>query len=128
MCTQSGKAQISGFSKAKALLDVKTLQVRLRAAVERGEDPAQVKEPEGWRFHDIRRSVTTGLARMGVPPQVADKILNHVSGTVKGVAAVYNRHEYLDERRAALDAWARRVDQLVTGKPDNVVELRPAVA
>lgn len=128
VCTLSGKAPVSGFSKAKALLDAKTLQVRLKAAVEREEDPAQVKVPEDWRFHDIRRSVTTGLARMGVPPQVADKILNHVSGTVKGVAAVYNRHQYLDERRDALDAWARKVDQLVNGTPDNVVELRPAAA
>ncbi|MCG5240847.1 tyrosine-type recombinase/integrase [Azospirillum doebereinerae] len=128
VCTLSGKAPISGFSKAKALLDAMALQVRMKAAAEQNEDLAQVKAPEDWRFHDVRRTVTTGLARIGVAPQVADKILNHVSGTIRGVAATYNRFEYIDERRAALDAWARKVDQLVQGMPDNVVELRPAVA
>ncbi len=58
-----------------------------------------------WRLHDLRRTCTTGLARLGIPPHVADKVLNHQSGVIKGVAAVYNRFQYLDERRAALQAW-----------------------
>ena len=41
-----------------------------------------------WRTHDLRRTVVTGMARLGVPPHVADKILNHQSGTISGVAAV----------------------------------------
>jgi hypothetical protein len=49
----------------------------------------------------------TGMARLNFPPHVVDKVLNHVSGTIRGVAAVYNRFAYLDERRAALTAWAR---------------------
>ncbi|TWA59260.1 site-specific recombinase XerD [Azospirillum brasilense] len=120
----TGLAPVSGFSRAKANLDRLVLKARQKAVGE-GEEAAPMP---GWWFHDLRRTTTTGLARMGIPPQIADRILNHTQGTIKGVAAVYNRHEYLDERRAALDAWARRVDQLVTGKPDNVVELRPAVA
>jgi hypothetical protein len=49
------------------------------------------------------------MARMGVPPHVADKILNHQSGTISGVAAVYQRHEFLVERKDALERWATHV-------------------
>jgi hypothetical protein len=49
------------------------------------------------------------MARLGVAPHVADKILNHQSGTISGVAAVYQRHEFLAERRAALDLWGAHV-------------------
>jgi hypothetical protein len=45
------------------------------------------------------------MAKLNVPPHVVDRILNHVSGTIRGVAAVYNRHAYLDERKVALEAW-----------------------
>jgi hypothetical protein len=49
------------------------------------------------------------MARLGVPPHVADKILNHQSGTISGVAAVYQKHEFLAERKAALDRWSQHV-------------------
>jgi integrase len=55
-----------------------------------------------WRLHNLRRTMVSGMARLGVSPHVADKILNHVSGTISGVAAVYQRHEFLKERRDAL--------------------------
>lgn len=126
--TTTGTSPISGFSRAKDKLDRLTLESRQKAAQERGQNPEQVKALEEWRFHDLRRTVTTGLARMGIPPQVADRILNHTQGTIKGVAAVYNRHAYLDERRAALDAWARKVDALVNGTPANVVRLQTVAA
>ena len=61
---------------------------------------------EDWRFHDFRRAGVTTLARLGFGPHIPDKLLNHVSGTIHGVAAVYQRHEFLAERAAALDAWA----------------------
>lgn len=50
------------------------------------------------------------MARLGVPPHVADKILNHQSGTISGVAAVYQRHEFLAERKEALERWGAHVD------------------
>ncbi len=59
-----------------------------------------------WRLHDLRRTCVSGMARLGVSPHVADKILNHQFGTISGVAAVYQRHEFLAERRAALDMIA----------------------
>jgi hypothetical protein len=65
------------------------------------------------------------MARLNIPPHVVDKVLNHVSGTIRrGVAAVYNRFKYLEERRAALDAWGRYVGDLVTPTAANVVAMR----
>jgi integrase len=70
----------------------------------------------GWRLHDLRRTCVSGMARLGVPPHVADKILNHQTGTISGVAAVYQRHEFLPERRAALDLWGAHIGQIVGEK------------
>jgi len=67
----------------------------------------------GWRLHDLRRTIVSGMARMGIPPHVADKILNHQSGTISGVAAVYQRHDFLAERKDALDRWGAHVAELV---------------
>jgi integrase len=60
----------------------------------------------GWVLHDLRRTVVSGMARLGIAPHVADKILNHQSGTISGVAAVYQRHEFMAERKEALERWA----------------------
>jgi len=68
----------------------------------------------GWRLHDLRRTIVSGMARMGIPPHVADKILNHQSGTISGVAAVYQRHDFLAERKDALDQWSAHVTNLVS--------------
>jgi hypothetical protein len=66
------------------------------------------------------------MARLGVPPHVADKVLNHQSGLISGAAAIYNRHQYAVERKAALDAWGRYVEGLVYSQrvQRNVVDLR----
>jgi integrase len=67
----------------------------------------------GWHLHDLRRTCISGMARLGVPPHVADKILNHQSGTIAGVAAVYQRHDFLAERQAALERWGYHVAEIV---------------
>ena len=77
-----------------------------------------------WRLHDLRRTMVSGMARLGVAPHVADKILNHVAGTISGVAAVYQRHEFLKERRDALERWGAHVDGLL--RESEVVELKAA--
>lgn len=66
-----------------------------------------------WRIHDLRRTCVSGMAALGVAPHVADKILNHQSGTISGVAAVYQRHEFMAERKAALDQWGAHVSALL---------------
>jgi integrase len=67
----------------------------------------------GWRVHDLRRTVVSGMARLGIPPHVADKILNHQAGTISGVAAVYQRHKFLAERKDALDRWGVHVEHII---------------
>ena len=62
-----------------------------------------------WTLHDLRRTFATDLAALGTPIHITEKLLNHISGTVSGVAAVYNRHAYMDEMRAAIDAWEKRL-------------------
>jgi integrase len=66
-----------------------------------------------WRIHDLRRTCVSGMARLGVAPHVADKILNHQTGTIAGVAAVYQRHDFFEERRAALELWGAHLGQLL---------------
>jgi integrase len=65
-----------------------------------------------WTLHDLRRTFATNLADLQVPPHVTERILNHASGTISGVAAIYNRHSYLAEMRQAIDAWETRLSEL----------------
>jgi integrase len=78
-----------------------------------------------WVLHDLRRTATTGMAKLGIAPHVVDRVLNHVAGTIRGVAATYNRFEYLPERKAALETWGRYIEQLIGSAPANVVQMRP---
>jgi integrase len=85
-----GMTPFQGYSKAKKRLD-------------------HTSGISGWTLHDLRRTVVSGMARLGVAPHVADKILNHQSGTISGVAAVYQRHEFMNERKEALLRWGQHV-------------------
>jgi integrase len=67
----------------------------------------------GWRLHDLRRTCVSGMAGLGVAPHVADKILNHQSGTISGVAAVYQRHQFLAERKDALEKWGAHLSSML---------------
>src|SRR6266568_1058912 len=66
-----------------------------------------------WCLHDLRRTCVSGMARLGVAPHVADKILNHQTGTISGVAAVYQRHDFVAERRDALQLWGTHVARVL---------------
>jgi integrase len=80
-----------------------------------------------WRLHDLRRTCVSGMARLGVAPHVADKILNHQAGTISGVAAVYQRHDFLSERREALERWAAHVILIAsTPAAEHAIDLRRA--
>lgn len=78
-----------------------------------------------WTLHDFRRAGVTALADMGFPPHVCDRLLNHITGSIQGVAAVYQRAEFLPERRKALDAWAAFLTDAAERRErvDNVVAL-----
>ncbi|GJD58842.1 tyrosine-type recombinase/integrase [Methylobacterium dankookense] len=110
--TTTGRTAISGYAKAKARLDATMLAILKRVEAERGGETDSVMMTP-WRLHDLRRTATTGMAKLGHPVHVTEAVLNHHSGTISGVAAIYNRHQYLDEKRAALEAWARHVSSLI---------------
>jgi integrase len=96
----TGETAASGFSNAKEHLD------RVLATLN-----PQPLEP--WTMHDIRRSLASGMARLGVQLHVIERCLNHVSGSFAGIVAVYQRHEFSGEMRAALDAWAAHIGEIV---------------
>lgn len=122
--TTTGKTPISGFSHAKARLDEKIIAARVKEAAAFNIDPVPLAS---WRLHDFRRSGVTVMARLGVQVAVADKILNHAAGAIRGVAAIYQRHDFMAERQAALETWAGHVlSAAEVAKPaSNVVKLRP---
>jgi integrase len=66
-----------------------------------------------WTVHDLRRTAASGMARLGVSLVVIEKVLNHVSGSLAGIVGVYQRHEFAQEKRAALQQWADHVERLV---------------
>jgi integrase len=77
---------------------------------------------EPWRLHDIRRSVATGMAEIGILPHIIESILNHVSGHKAGVAGIYNRASYKEQIKTALARWADHIDEIVSGRaPQKVV-------
>jgi integrase len=69
-----------------------------------------------WTLHDLRRTFATNLAKMGVAPHIVERLINHVTGTISGVAAIYNRHAYMDEMRAAIVAWEKRLTTILADK------------
>lgn len=113
--TTTGTTPISGHSRAKARLDRAIAEIATKEGV---------ASPTQWRLHDIRRTVATGLQRLGVRFEVTEAVLNHVSGARGGVAGVYQRHDWADEKRAALQAWAEHIEHLLAGADKtNVVQL-----
>jgi integrase len=104
----NGTTAASGFSKAKRRIDSLL--------------PADVP---AWRLHDLRRTVASGMAQLGINLPVIEKVLNHASGSFAGIVGVYQRHSFADEKRAALEAWGNFVATLVDSKPTSkVVRLR----
>ncbi len=92
--TTTGRSPISGFGRLKERVDTAL--------------------PDGtpdWRFHDFRRTASTGMAKLGVMPHVIDAVTNHKSG----VGATYNRYTYFNEKREALEQWATQIDEIVRG-------------
>jgi integrase len=73
-----------------------------------------------WTLHDLRRSAATGMADIGIQPHIVEAVLNHISGSKRGVAGIYNRSTYAPEKKDALNKWADRVQDIVAGKPSNI--------
>jgi integrase len=114
----------AGWSKCKRALDRAIIESRQKAAAS-GTTPAPLAP---WSVHDLRRTVATGLQRLGVRLEVTEAILNHISGSRGGIAGVYQRHDWAAEKRAALDAWAAQMVGLShsSTKSSKVIQLRGA--
>jgi integrase len=107
--TTTGKTAVSGFSRAKSKLDTEAAKTRVQQVSE-GVPPRGSKGGiPPWTVHDLRRTCATGMGALGVPPHIIETVLNHSSGFRAGVAGVYQRQAYMDERRQALNAWADHV-------------------
>jgi integrase len=94
-----------------------TLTLNARIAEQRGPIAA-------WRIHDIRRTVATGMAELGIPPHIIEAILNHRGGHKAGVAGIYNRATYDAEVKRALAVWADHLSGIVEGQGSKVTPLR----
>ena len=104
--TTNGKTSFSGWSRSK----------------QRTEKRADLNEH--WILHDLRRTLVTHMnEELGIQPHVVEAVVNHASGIQSGVAGVYNRAQYLDERKAALNAWADYIEQIIKGA--DVIQIRP---
>ena len=110
--TRGGKVPVSGFSKAKAAID--------KAAGFLDKDGQSVKGKAPWRLHDLRHTAGTGLQALRIPADVIGAVLNHKKA---GITSRYLHHDYATEKRAALDAWANRIDVIVKGGAANVVPI-----
>lgn len=86
---------VNGWGKAKQCLDEKL----------EGVQP--------WTLHDLRRTFSTNLAGLAVAPHVIEKLLNHATGTIQGIAAIYNRYRFMDEMRAAIKAWETKLTDIL---------------
>jgi integrase len=113
----SGETPVSGHSRAKKRLD------KSIAAANGGQ---ALKE---FVVHDLRRSFATGLQRLGVPMEVTEYCLNHKGESFAGIRGIYQRHNYREEMRKALEHWAIHVEALATEQmkePLKVIELATA--
>lgn len=111
-----GTVALSCFSQAKTLLDAEIAKART--------DAGSIRP---WRVHDLRRTMATGFQRLGVRFEVTEATLNHVSGAKGGVAGIYQRHDWRDEKQSALETWARHVAAIVTpAEETNVVPIGAA--
>jgi integrase len=108
---------VSGFSKAKRRLDQAIAHELAKA------DGATLPP---WRLHDLRRTAASGMAQLGIAPHVIEKVLNHVSGSLAGVAGIYNRYGYGREKRQALETWAAHVGRLIDPPAADVVPIAKA--
>jgi integrase len=103
--TTNGRTSISGWSKMKRRLD-ESMLADLPA-----QDDNEVKST--WRLHNLRRTCATGMAEIGILPHIVEAFLNHVSGAKAGVAGIYNRAAYAEEKKVAFARWAAHIEALI---------------
>jgi integrase len=104
--TSTGRRPIRGFTKYKASFD-------------------QRSGVTGWRLHDLRRTARSLLSRAGVDADIAERCLAH---TIGGIRQIYDRHQYLDEKRRAFEALAALLDRIINPPAENVVAFHAGIS
>jgi integrase len=114
-----GRKGFQGWSDAKVQLDEQILKHMRKLGQEQGQDPEKVKLVP-WTLHDLRRTVETRMAGLGVPKEIVNRVLNHAAGPI---TEAYDLHSYLPEKKAALQRWADELAGIVGETEDNVVQM-----
>jgi integrase len=115
----AGKRSVAMATPGKRDLDRRMLRTLKAMVRRRGDDHHAVTLPN-WTNHDLRRVVRSGLSQLRIPHNVAELILAHKA---PGIVGTYDTHEYLDEKREALEKWARHLESIVNPKPATVIPL-----
>jgi integrase len=116
--TTTSTKPVAGFSRAKKRLDAIMVAQEAKRASKAGVEPATVPN---WTFHDLRRSLATGLQALGFPIEVNEAVINHVSGRRGGLARVYQLHDYRAEKAKALQSWGDHIASVIAdiGNPSS---------
>ena len=115
-----GDGHFSGWSPCKRAFDGKVTKALREAAAARGDDPDTVEPLPRWTLHDLRRTSRSLMARAGVRPDVGERVMGHA---IQGIEAVYNRHDYREEKADALRRLAGLIALILEPPADNVTEL-----
>lgn len=120
--SKNGKAHVVPLSDA-ALEQLAELQITQGALFPSGTGAASkaakrireaMPDVPHWRWHDLRRTVATGMQRLGVRLEVTEAVLNHVSGSRSGIVGIYQKHDWAEEKREALEIWATEVRRITS--------------
>jgi integrase len=115
---------IGAFQEIKEALDRHILEARREALQLAGGDPAEVQPMTHWTLHDLRRTMRSNLSKLRLDPEICERVLAHVPA---GIRRTYDVHQYRDEKREVLNAWAARLQRIISAKPTadgRVVPLR----
>src|SRR5215471_2298503 len=106
--TTTGNTPISGWSRAKENMD-QSMLARAQKESQRGEDADNDFIFKPWRIHDFRRTAATGMERPGVKQQVVEALLGNTAGSKAGITGVYQHYKYEQEKRDAVETWAKHI-------------------
>jgi integrase len=101
------KTPFSGFGKSKAALD-RAILLKMQKHAPSG---VKVEAPPNWTLHDLRRTAKTLMVRAGIRPDISERVLGH---SIKGVEGTYDRYDYVEEKRDALERLAAAIDRIVS--------------
>jgi integrase len=116
---RTGDKPLNSFTLAKQRLDVAISNLAQEATKSRRNVSDEVPGLAHWTLHDLRRTVRTRLSKLGVQPEIAERVIGHVP---TGIRAVYDLHQFREEKRQALAQWVNELASILN-PTDKVVIL-----